>query len=322
MADKKIVFFYSASHVPDPIIEAARERVPNGFSFDLCENGCSDDERRKMVTAADYVLSYAVPFDDVDIADGIGVIQLLSAGFDRIDVDALATKGVPVANNGGANAPPVAETAIMLMLAVYKKLPLHHAALQDGEWLGHAHGLSMREIREKQVGIVGFGKIGQEVARMARGFLATIAYHDLNQAPPEIETGFEAKKMPLDELLETSDIITLHTFLDDSTRGMINADAFKRMKKSAILINTSRGPVVDEAALAEALDTGEIAGAGLDVFEEEPMKFPHSLLGRDNVVVTPHYAGATLDCWARRLDFGFANIARVANGEAPLATVA
>ena len=209
----------------------------------------------------------------------------------------------------------------LLMLSVLKKLPLHHAALQRGEWLGLSEGLSMRELGGKQVGIVGFGRIGQAVARNVRGFLARVVYHDDRAAPAHIEAELEAKRVSFDALVETSDVVTVHTPLTDATRGLFDRRVFDRMKRTAILVNTARGPVVNQAHLVEALDRASIAGAGLDVFESEPLGADNPLLGRDNVVVTPHNAGTTIDTWTRRLDFAFSNIERVARGEAPHSVV-
>ncbi|HAA91607.1 MAG TPA: lactate dehydrogenase, partial [Rhodospirillaceae bacterium] len=132
---------------------------------------------------------------------------------------------------------------------------------------------------------------------------------------------YDAKQMGFDDLLSTSDVITVHTPLNDATRGMLNKDAFAKMKESAIFVSTARGPVTVEADLIAALDGGQIAGAGIDVFEEEPTPNDNPLFGRDNVVVTPHMAGTTIDTFYRRIEFAFSNIQRVAKGEAPLALI-
>ena len=318
---KRIVFLYREAMVPEPIVEQMLARTPGGFDLTLCEATTPDARRRELVAAADYVIAYAVPFEDLEVARNVRLLQLLSAGYDRIDVRSLARAGIPVADNGGANAPTVAEHTVLLMLSVLKKLPLHHAALQRGEWLGLSEGLSMRELGGKQVGIVGFGRIGQAVARNVRGFLARVVYHDDRAAPAHIEAELEAKRVSFDALVETSDVVTVHTPLTDATRGLFDRRVFDRMKRTAILVNTARGPVVNQAHLVEALDRASIAGAGLDVFESEPLGADNPLLGRDNVVVTPHNAGTTIDTWTRRLDFAFSNIERVARGEAPHSVV-
>ena len=318
---QSIVFLYKAAAVPDLILERMREGTPDGFELTLCEQSTPAAQRRAAVSGADYLVVYSTTFDDLDVAKKVRLLQLLSAGYDRIDIKALGQAGIPVADNGGANAPTVAEHALLLMLAVYRKLPMHHGALQRGEWIGLREGLGLRELRGKQVGIVGFGRIGRDVARMVNGFLATPVYADAMAAPAQVERDLGAKRLPLDELLATSDVITLHTPLNASTRGLIDAQAISRMKRSTILVNTSRGPVVNEADLVAALQQGRIAGAGLDVFEVEPIAADHPLLGMNNVVVTPHTAGTTIDTWTRRLEFGFGNIQRVANGDTPLSVV-
>lgn len=315
---KNIALIYKPGSIPDIVVKAAKQQVPKGFSLTVCKPGETDEKRRKIVAASDYIITYGLAFNDLDVAKSLKLLQLLSAGFDRLDLSTFKKAGVPVANNGGANGPTVAEHTIMLILSVYKKLPLHHNTLCAGKWLGHQEALQMRELRGKQVGIVGFGKIGQDVARMANGFLAKVAYFDVNRAKPAVEKEFKAKRMTLDKLLETSDIITVHTPLNKATRGLFGARQFAKMKKSAIFINTARGQVMDQDALIAALDKGQIAGAGLDVFIPEPVGPGCPLFGRDNVVVTPHIAGTTIDTWTRRMAVAFENVVRVSKGKGPL----
>jgi len=276
----------------------------------------AEKERRAQVAQADYFMLYTVGFEDIDIAKKAKLMQILSAGYDRLNVPELAEAGIPLATNGGANAPTVAEHTLLLILSLYRKLPLHHAALKSGKWLGHQEVLGLNELRGKQVGIVGFGKIGQEVARMVNGFLANVVYYDVFKASNEVEQTLNAKRLELDALLRTSDIVTLHTPLTESSRGLINSKSLQSMKRNAILINTARGAAVVEKDLIDALDKGIIAGAGLDVFEKEPLG-DSPLLSFENVVLTPHTAGSTVDTWWRRLDFAFENIQRVSRGEDP-----
>jgi phosphoglycerate dehydrogenase-like enzyme len=175
----------------------------------------------------------------------------------------------------------------------------------------------MFELRKKTVGIVGFGHIGREVARCLLGFQATTLYYDVARAAPEVEQEFKARQVPLEELLRQSDLVTLHTPLLPQTRALIGAPQLALMKPTAILVNTARGPIIDEVALYEALKAKRIMGAGLDVFMREPIDPKNSLLELDNVVISPHIAGSTYDTWFRRLDLAFGNITRVARGEAP-----
>tara|TARA_B100001029_G_C15010447_1_gene423894 strand:- start:145 stop:1104 length:960 start_codon:yes stop_codon:yes gene_type:complete len=317
---EKIVFLYKQANVPDEIIDAAKKKTPAGFELILCEEKMSAEERRKNVAEADYFMLYTVGFDDVDIAKKAKLMQILSAGYDRLDVASLKSAGIPLATNGGANAPTVAEHTILLILALYRKLPLHHISLKNGEWLGHQEVLSLNEIRGKRVGVIGFGKIGQEVARMARGFLADVVYSDPVRADNKIEGELCASRVDFDELIRTSDIVTIHTPLTEDSRGLIDAKVLASMKESAILINTARGGAVVEGDLIDALTQKVIAGAGLDVFEEEPLG-GSPLLELENVVITPHTAGSTIDTWWRRLDFAFENIGRVSRGEKALFVV-
>ena len=313
---EKIVFLYDEKSIPDQIIEAAKAQTPSGFELVLCESKMVKEERRLYTAQADYFMLYTVGFEDLDIAKKAKLMQILSAGYDRLNVPELAKAGIPLATNGGANAPTVAEHTLLLILSLYRKLPLHHGTLKSGKWLGHQEVLGLNELRGKQVGIVGFGKIGQEVARMVNGFLANVVYYDVFKASEEVEQSLNARRLELDTLLRTSDIVTLHTPLTETSRGLINSKSLESMKQNAVLINTARGAAVVEKDLIEALEKGVIAGAGLDVFEKEPLG-DSPLLAFENVVLTPHTAGSTIDTWWRRLDFAFENIQRVSRGEDP-----
>ena len=314
-----IVFLYSQRFVPAQIIQMAQEQVPAGFTFELLEQDSPAETRLEKISQADFILAYPgnPSTEELHAAKRLKLFQILSAGYEWLDLDLFQKIGLPIANNGGANAPTVAEHAILLILAVFKKLPLHHNALHEGKWLGLQETLNMREFRGKTLGLVGFGRIGQEVARLAKGFQTTIRYYDTVRAAIAVEQEVGAQLLALDALLEQSDVVSIHTPLTDETKGIINARTLGLMKSSAIVVNTSRGPVIDEPALVEALQNKQIAGAGLDVFTTEPLGTESPLLSLDNVVLTSHIAGVTLDTWGRRIAFGFANIERVADGQAP-----
>jgi phosphoglycerate dehydrogenase-like enzyme len=318
-----IVFLHATRNVPQEIIDLAYKKLPAGFSLELLELGADGAEKIKRLAEADFILGYPghMTEEEIRAATKCKLMQLISAGYDRILLPVWREMKVPVASNGGANAIPVAEHAVLLMLAVYKWLPHHHLALQTGQWLGHAKVLQMFELRQKTVGIVGFGHIGREVARCLLGFQTATLYYDVVRAPTDLEQALKARQVPLDELLRQADIVTIHTPLLPQTRGLIGAQQLAMMKPTAIVINTSRGPIVDEAALYEALKARRLMGAGLDVFAQEPVDPKNPLLQLDNVVVTPHMAGATYDTWFRRLDFAFSNLARVAHGEAPTSVI-
>ena len=235
---EKIVFLYDEKSIPDQIIEAAKAQTPSGFDLVFCESKMVEKERRVQVAQADYFMLYTVGFEDIDIAKKAKLMQILSAGYDRLNVSELAKAGIPLATNGGANAPTVAEHTLLLILSLYRKLPLHHATLKSGKWLGHQEVLGLNELRGKQVGIVGFGKIGQEVARMVNGFLANVVYYDVFKAPDEVEQILNARRLELDALLRTSDIVTLHTPLTESSRGLINYKSLQSVSYTHLTLPT------------------------------------------------------------------------------------
>lgn len=323
MDTQRIVFLYSKRIVPQEIIDLAHNKLLSGFSLQLLEHAAAEAQKLKVFAGADFILGY--PGDmtepEIRVATKCKLLQLMSAGYDRILLPVWRELKVPVASNGGANSIPVAEHAVLLMLAVSKWLPHHHMALREGQWLGHTNVLQMFELRGKTVGVVGFGHIGREVARCLLGFQMTTLYFDVVRAPQRVEQELKARQVPLEELLQRADIVTLHAPLLPQTRGFIGAQQLALMKPTAILINTSRGPVVDEEALYEALKARRILGAGLDVFVKEPIDPKNPLLQLANVVITPHMAGATFDTWFRRLDFAYSNIARVVRGEAPTSVI-
>ncbi len=316
--NKKIVLLYkNSASIPNQIIQNMQEKTPHGFELAICDMDTPAAKRRAWLKEAQYIVAYSVPFEDFDVIDSVKFVQLLSAGADMIDLAIFNDMNIPVANNGSVNAWTVAEHAMLLMLSLLKKLPTHHNSMQDGIWLGHQHALELRELRDKQVGIIGFGHIGQTVARMVGGFDAKVAYYDPFKAKPEVEKRLNAQWMELDELLKTSDIMTIHMPLLEQTRNLLSDNEFKLMKPSALLINTARGAIINQTALINALDQNLIAGAGLDTFETEPLTGDNPFIGRSNVILTPHIAGTSIDNWTRRINFCFDNILRVQNGEAP-----
>ena len=245
------------------------------------------------------------------------LIQTTSAGTDYLDKTALGESGVLVANNGGGNSVAVSEHAVALMISVYRKINLQLSSIRDGTWMAGVTGEQeeFHNLVDKTVGIVGLGRIGSRVARRLRGWECKVIYSDVVQIPEDVEKETRARRVSLDELLRTSDLITLHVPLDRSTRHMISTREFELMKPTAILINACRGPVVDEAALIEALKSGQIFGAGLDVLEQEPTPTDNPLLAMENVVVTPHLASLAQESGIRSTDFAMANVSRLARGE-------
>jgi glyoxylate reductase/D-3-phosphoglycerate dehydrogenase len=226
---------------------------------------------------------------------------------------------VPVANNGGANSVAVAEHTIMLILSVLKRLAWMHNNVVAGKWrVGDIGEQRVYELSGKTLGIVGLGTIGKKVVRRAKGFDVQILYYDIARLTEDQEDALGVRFALLPELLRASDVVSVHVPLNDVTRGMMSTREFGMMKDSAIFINTCRGPVVDEEALYQALTTGKIAGAGLDVMVEEPPKSDHSLFRLDNAIITPHMAGPTIENWTKAFRNGFDNVQRVAAGRTPM----
>ena len=247
------------------------------------------------------------------------LIQTISAGTNLLDIAALNELGILVANNGGGNAVAVAEHTITLMVSVYRKMHLQFQAVKNRQWAGdmRAKWFSQSyELTNKTVGIIGLGRIGQRVARRLQGWDCRLIYHDVVRFPPALEEALHLTRVPLDELLRTADIITLHVPLNRVTKGMISDKQFDMMKPTTILINACRGPVVDEAALIRALQAKKISAAGLDVLEEEPTPANNPLLDMDNVLVTPHLAAFAQESFEKSRAFAIQNTARVSRGEA------
>jgi phosphoglycerate dehydrogenase-like enzyme len=271
----------------------------------------------EAIKDAEYVMGLGRPIagEFFRSAPKLKLVQLLSAGYDRVDIESARKAKVAVANNGGANAIAVSEHAIMLMLAVLKRLVVFHNDVVAGKWrVGNHLDSRVFELHGKTLGIVGLGNIGKKVARLAQAFSMNVLYYDTVRLTEDQEDALGVRFVLFTELLQSADIVTLHVPLDESTRNLIGARELGMMKKTAILVNTCRGPVVDESALHKALTSGQILAAGLDVLVEEPAKANHPLYALKNVTLTPHSAGPTWENWNARFRNGFDNIQRVASG--------
>ena len=303
---------------PSDAHEPAREMVPSGFDLHIEQAG--SPAYAAALAGAEYLVGFVdmlVKESLYQAAPRLKLIQLLSAGYDRADIAAARRARVPIANNGGANAVAVAEHALLLMLAVSRRLIWQHASVSAGRWRGN-NTPRVHELRGKTLGIVGLGTIGKKTARLAAAFGMPAQYYDIARLSEDAEDALGVRFRLLREILRTSDVVSLHVPLNDTTRHLVGAAELAQMKPSAILINTSRGPVVDEAALHRALSQGALAGAGLDVFAEEPPPAEHPLFSLDNVVLTAHLAGPTCESNTSRLRNAFDNVQRVSRGEPPL----
>lgn len=247
------------------------------------------------------------------------LVQALSAGTDMLPKKELHENGVLVAGNQGANSVAVSEITIMLMIGANRHAQEQIRNLHSGKYHGDFFDTweQYHELDGKRVGIIGLGRIGSKVARRLQGWDCEIVYYDKLEVDPEVEKFANAKSVSLDELLATSDVISVHVPLTENSRGMIGDDEFAKMKPNAVYVSTCRGPVTDEAALIKALENGAIAGAGLDVTEIEPIEADNPLLKMRNVFMTPHLAGSSVEAREKAIDNAARNITLLSQGKQP-----
>jgi len=267
--------------------EAAETRMVQATDLEAIEKAIPDADGLIIRTAG------KIDGRTLDWAKRLKVVGRHGVGFDHIDVPAATERGVQVVYTPGANTQSVCEHVFAMMIGLSKHFPKLMSALAAGDY--HARtSMRGREIAGKTLGIVGFGRIGRRVGQTAHlGFGMKVLYHDIVPAPEEVELRAGAQRVGFEELLQASDYVSLHLPLDASTRKMINRQALAKVQRGCVLINTCRGPVVDEDAVADALDSGLLWGYGADVYDQEPPPPNHPLIGRPDVMLTPHSAAQT-----------------------------
>ena len=302
--------------VPDDVEAIIHECLPDGFKLRVRR---ADESPVDVVGEADFVLVATTPLtaEVIAAAPRLKLIQHQGVGYDNVDVAAAAQAGIPVGLTPEGTSKPVAEHVILLILSLYRNLLIANQTLRQGQWLQWQLRPRSYNLVGKQLGLVGLGRIGREVAQRARAFECQLAYYDVMRAQTEVEAELGVEYVSFEDLLAQSDVLTLHIPRTEETRGMIGAAELASMKREALLINTARGGLVDEAALYQALTSGQIAGAGLDVFAVEPPGDDNPLLHLDNVVATPHIAAGTADALANKMRAAFGNMQRVAEGQPP-----
>lgn len=250
-------------------------------------------------------------------APKLKVISQIAVGHDNIDVATAHARGIVVTNTPGVLTEATADLTFALLLAAARRLPTAERFLRQGEWKRwDVDLLCGADVHGRTLGLVGFGRIGQAVAKRALGFGMRVLYSARNDAPPDVAEALRATRLPLDAVLRESDFVSLHVPLRPETRHLIGVEQLCQMKRSAFLINTARGPVVDEAALVAALEERLIAGAGLDVFEHEPKVHP-GLLALPNVVLLPHVGSAVTSVRSLMCALAASDCAAVLTGEPP-----
>jgi D-3-phosphoglycerate dehydrogenase len=305
--------------IPDDLHALAADLLPAGFRLRVVTSK-DRGELLRLMPEADFLLVATARVDD-DLLRGaprLRLVQHQGVGYDNIDVEACLRAAIPVALTPEGTTIGVAEHTLLLILALYRRLPVVEAAVRRGEWPVWSMRTRSFELAGKTLGLIGLGRIGREVAKRARAFDTTILYHDPFRAPVEVEAELGVVYAPLDDLLRQADIVSLHAPLTAETRRIIGERELRLMLPHAVLINTARGGLVDEAALIRALDEGWIAGAALDVFAQEPPDPNNPLLRSPNVILTPHIAAGTRDAYRTKMEAVFRNMQRVARGEAPL----
>jgi lactate dehydrogenase-like 2-hydroxyacid dehydrogenase len=265
------------------------------------------------VAGCDGILTLLTDLVDDELLDAAGpqlrVISNYAVGFDNIDVPACTRRGIPVGNTPGVLTDTTADLAFALLMAAARRLPEGDRYVRAGNWRTWGPMLLLGpDVHGATLGIVGFGRIGQALARRASGFGMTVLYHDVKELPDDVSAPLGATFVELDELFERSDFVSLHVNLTPETSHMINAESLRRMKPSAVLVNTSRGPVVDQPALYEALRDGAIAAAALDVTDPEPIPADDPLLSLDNCLVVPHIASASRATRGKMAEMAAANL--------------
>lgn len=249
-------------------------------------------------------------------ANKLRIVANVAVGFDNIDVPACTKRGVAVTNTPGVLDETTADFAWTLMMAVARRLGEGEALARSGNWKGwDLDQLVGTDVWGKTLGLVGFGRIGRAMARRAGGFKMKVLYTDVQRAPEDVEKEYNAEYRDFNTLLAESDFVSVHVPLSSETQGLFEAAKFFRMKPTAFLINTSRGQVVDEAALVHALESKKIAGAALDVYENEP--FIHPGLKRPNVVLAPHIASASLETRTKMSVIAAENVKAFFDGKRP-----
>ena len=282
--------------------------------------GMSREEMKEKIRDKDGLLCLLVDQIDrevIDAASRLRIIANCAVGYDNIDLPAAHERGILVTNTPGVLTEATADLTWALILAVARKIPQSDRYTREGRFRGWELDLFLgREVSSKRLGIIGLGRIGRAVALRARAFRMDVVYSDPRRLAAAEEKDLQVAWLPLDELLRTADIVTVHAALNPATRHLLSGEKLRLMKKQAILVNVARGPIVDEGALAEALARGDLWGAGLDVYEREPEVHPR-LLELDNVVLLPHIGSATDETRLRMAMTAARNLVQGLRGERP-----
>lgn len=306
-----------AGTYPDGTFEKFQEALC-GTGAELIE--AKTQEAFDQIPDADVVLLriLKMPAKDIDRLPSLKAVLRWGVGFDSVDLEAAGKRGVYVCNTPGANAHAVAELVVLMILVLSRKVLCYRENITGGQWAKNAYLNQTVTLHNKLVGIIGGGNIGKKVARDVQAFGAVTQYYDPYRMSEEMEKMLNMRYVSLDELLRTSNIITIHVPLMDSTWHMIGAEQINAMKDGAILINCARGGLVDDMAVLQAVESGKLAGAGIDTLEIEPPPVGSAFRGHTNILVTPHIGGDVSDVGDVAIPMISENMRRLVKGETPL----
>jgi phosphoglycerate dehydrogenase-like enzyme len=315
-----------SSIVPLKRFEEAGVALPEALDFRFSEV-LTEKEIVTACEGADFLLTPAAypPITSriIESLPTVRMIQTTGTGYNRIDIESAARMGIPVANIPGRNVTTVAEFALALLIALQRHVMVSDREIKAGGYTRARERFfqsGTREVSESRIGVIGFGSIGRRMAQLALSLGASVSYYDVERAPEKIENDLGVAFRPLDELLGSCDVISLHLPLTERTRGIVGSRELRLMPAGALLINTSRGEVVDQNALTKALESGHLGGAALDTVYPEPLPAEEPLLqmspaARDRLLLTPHIAGMTRGAMHRMLTGALGNLLRAASGE-------
>ncbi|HEX6781005.1 MAG TPA: D-glycerate dehydrogenase [Solirubrobacterales bacterium] len=317
------MIFAVSNRLPEPAVELLRKA--GEVRIDERETAIPRADLLELVAGAEAVIALLGDRVDDELLEAAGpqlrCVANVAVGYDNVDVAAAERRGVVVTNTPGVLDDATADLTMALILAATRRLAEGDRLVRSGrDWSWGMGFMLGSSLQGKRLGIVGLGGIGRRVAQRARAFGMEIAYHQRNPASAEVEAALGAERLPLEGLLATADVLSLHCPLTPETHHLIGAEQLAAMKPSAVLVNAARGPIVDEAALAEALAERRIAAAGLDVYEREPRVEPR-LLDLDNVVLSPHLGSATVETRTAMAELAARNAISVLSGQGPLTPV-
>lgn len=304
------------NHYSEAPYRLVQRVVPEGFTLKMAERA-DRESLLALVPEADYLLAGGrLPIDRelLSRAGRLKMIQRTGVGMDTMDVQAIGEYGIPVYVNQGVNAASVAEHTVMLLLAVLRRTAAVDGQVRSGIWKKQENGIKNHELCGKTVGLVGMGHIAQKTARMLGGFDVELLYYSPRRKSGELEKQLNLRWISYEELLMQSDVVIFQCALNERSRGMLDAGQIERMKTGSVVINTARGPLIDEKALAAALKSGKLLGAGLDVFEKEPPAADNTFFRLENVVLSPHIGGVTQEAFQRMMRLAMQNIELYENG--------